>query len=140
MAGPCDARQETIMLGSLRLTRGRAATSSSDTQRPQHARRRRRPCGGSARGSGAGGPPAARSLIDLPPVPCGASHGAGCARNQVPVTVVAMLVPLARAVFYVQTMYRRVQIVQNTCNLLTYICTCYVHIRANTFMTGRRSV
>ena len=43
-------------------------------------------------------------------------------------------------VFYVQTMYRRVQIVRNTCNLLTFICTWYVHIRANTFTTGRRSV
>ena len=55
------------------------------------------PCGGSARGPGAGGPPAAHSLLDLPLVPCWARHGASCARNQVPVTVAAMLVPLARA-------------------------------------------
>ena len=37
------------------------------------------------------------SLIDLPLVPCWASHSARCARNQVPITVAAMLVPLARA-------------------------------------------
>ena len=183
------------MLGSLRLTRGRAATSSSDTRWPGVGPAH---CGGLARRpAGQDCPPAARSLIDLPPVPCGASHGAGCARNQVPVTVAARLVLLARLaraapavsaragrqrnghrsstvlfqslvskfrftskcplaelpafqvchtravtgrnssyvpistiyiintymVFYVQTMYRSVQIVRNTCNLLTFICT-----------------
>ena len=39
-------------------------------------------------------------------------------------------------VFYVQTMYRSVQIVRNACNLLTFIRTWYAHMRANTFTTG----
>ena len=42
-------------------------------------------------------------------------------------------------VFYVQTMYRLVQIVRNKCNLLKFIRTWYVHIRANTFITGQKS-
>ena len=202
----------------------RARFSQADTRQGcyfkfRHTAARRRACAlrGSARGPGASGPPAASSLIVLPQVPCGASHGAGCAGNQVPVTVAAMLVPLARVaraapavsaragrqrsghrsvtvlfqslvsefcfkfkcplaelpafqvchtravtgrnssyvlicpirtmhvmntymVFYVQTMYRRVQIVRNTCNLHTFIWTWYMHIRANTFTTGQRSV
>ena len=52
MACPCDARQEAIILCSLRLTRGRAATSNSDTLLPGVGQGlgplagRRRPAGG----------------------------------------------------------------------------------------------
>ena len=40
---------------------------------------------------------------------------------------------------YVQTMYRSVQIVLSTCNLLTFIRTWYAHIHANTYMMGKNS-